>query len=245
MALIESTFTERVSRWQAAEPGELAPNFHALESGGSDIDMQFVKATEFILSDLDMLKALDINEMFLWMALNEFSKYTISFQPILEVVHSVGTGETARSYLEFDTGMMDTNGTEPVPTPFVRNVTALWRDLESDKLPDVFVTTNIEGIRRVRYFMIEGIGLDLIKTLLPKSTMMRIIPGVDLTKKAFREEVLFVPIINLQIPNLKETGLDTAHHNDLHGVGWSVNDGDDDDVFFDYSKPCPPVCNNH
>ena len=243
MAFDETTFTKRVEKWQSAEPGELAPNFHSLKAvNGNLLDQQFVTVDSWDLTDLAELQNSDIEAMFLWMALDDFQKSTISFEPILEVETTTGT----RKFLEFNDNVFQNLGqTEPVPTPFVNNTRAVWRKLEPEKIAEAFTNRNPKGSERVRYFKIEGVGLDWIKALLPYAIGFRILPGIDLNKATDDMEVTFVPIINITVPTISATGMTEAHGQNLHGFGWTVLEEGDDEVYFDYSRPCPPVCNNH
>ena len=250
MSIDAKTFSDSVERWQSAEPMELNANFHALQHQGSplakdapDLNQQFVQVDSFTMSkdDLDELKNQEIHAMFLWMALDDFDRKKFTFQPILEIENDKG-----RFYYGFDrapyTGFEDT---QVVPTPFVKNTRAVWRQMNTDDIANVFINEDATGAKRVRYFMISDPGLGHIKSLLKDASVFQVLPGIDLNKETQADDVLFVPIIHIAVGDLSATSLAGSHDAHLHGFGWSVNDNFDDNIFFDYTRPCPPVCNNH
>lgn len=243
-------FVDRVERWQSAEPGELAQNFHALvpqptNSIDGPANLQFVKATSFPIEDLTLLQDVSatVQSIRIWMTMRQFDKTSIGFEPILEVYYLDKDAKAQTLLLGSDTNNLTLGGSEPVPLPFVKNTTQLWKELESENLPGVFdVRTSTGSIERVHFYDVSGIGLDLIKLLLPHATNMNILPGLDLNKSVNSDNTIFIPIIQLQVPAIKDIELTALSDNHLTGLHWHLRDDDDDDAFFDFARPCPPLC---
>ena len=250
MKIDKSQFIDKVERWQKAEPVELSANFHALKSQGAptanapDLNKQFVQVDSFTMDedDLKHLKKQKIEAMFLWMALDDFDRDKFTFQPILEIETKNGK----RLYYDFESAPYDVfANTQEVPTPFVKNTRAVWRQMNIDNIANMFINEDATGPKRVRYYMFTGNGLKQIIDLIQYANKFQIFPGIDLNKETEPEDVLFIPIVHIAVPTIKVTPLANAHEAHLHGFGWSVNDDLDDNIYFDYTRPCPPVCNNH
>ena len=247
-------FLDRVTRWQKAEPGELAPNFHALidldnfdgaEPGTESPNYQFVKASVFPLEGLTELQAVadQIQEIYIWMAMDSFEKDKIGFEPIVQVAYLDTKGITQSLMLFAKDNNNALTETEPIPVPFVDNTTKLWREIASENVPDAFTVMDDLGfVQRVRYYRVEGTGLTTIKKMLPNATSFSILPGLDLNKSVSYNDTTFIPIIRVSVTNLADCALDDLHKDDLMGVHWSVSDDGDGDGFFDFSNPCPPLC---
>lgn len=240
MALSEKEFKERVERWQQAEPGVLASFFHQLinEDASTGLNYQFLKARIFYLNGLDDLQKHEVQSMNIWMGLRAFHPDSVNFEPLLEVIDDKGKSH----YYDCADNTLNFGQTEPVPTPFVDNTSRLWLDQQSDQLPDMFTTTGKAGIQRVRFFRVEGTGLSIIKNLLPSAVAFNIIPGLDYNKLANPDDTVFIPIINIKVPELNVLSINSISNDHLHGVGWSIVEDGDDDTFFDFSRPCPPTC---
>lgn len=244
MSIDTQEFNDRVARWQSSEPGELAQNFHALQAGftetGGPVNMQFVKGTSFpILNFGELIKRADqVTMIKIWMTLKEFDKTAIGFEPILEVFYLDETGTSGSFLLGSDAKNMTLGDTEPIPVPFVHNTTTLWADLESENLPGVFENRNALGqLQRVQFYVVEGIGLEMMKALFPTMTELTILPGLDLNKSVNAEDTIFIPIVKIKSSGIIPFG---DHH--IKGYNRVFRDGDDDDNYFDFNNPCPPFC---
>jgi len=248
MSINTKEFNDRVERWQSSEPGELAQNFHALQSlptdEGGPVNLQFVKATSFPIAGIEQLSdvADTVQEIRIWMTLKEFDKNTVGYEPILQVFY-LDTKGVSQNFL---LGTADNNNgltdSEPVPLPFVQNTTQLWKELESENLPGMFDIRNSTGrIERVQFYKVHGTGLDIMKRLFPTMTALNILPGLDLNKSANHDDSIFIPIVNIQVPTVTIIEINEFTNNHLTGVHIHLQDGDDD-TYFDYSSPCPPIC---
>ena len=248
MSISTQEFNDQVALWQSAEPGNLAQNFHALQAQGPTADdgpvnLQFVKGTSFPIADFSELKdkADRVTMIKIWMTMKKFEPTSIGFEPVLQVFYKDDAGNISNFLLNGGARNAILGDTEPIPAPFVHNTTTLWAELESENLPGVFEVRGRTGqMQRVQFYVVEGEGLEIMKLLFPNMSGMSILPGLDLNKSVNPEDTVFIPIVNIKAP-LETIDFAPISNGNLSGVHWVLRDGDDDN-YFDFNNPCPPLC---
>ncbi|MCE7996565.1 MAG: hypothetical protein HEP71_31630 [Roseivirga sp.] len=247
-----------LKNWQEAEPDDLYKNFHKLDKEKQTASF-FVRGTEFKLGQegLEVLngqktpKSIEKSELTrinLWIGLSDFHKETIGFTPILGL-----TFENADQSESFFYEMGNVNplllrkpdDSSLLPLPFVEQVKKNWIETTSDQMTDTVTSQSAIGLERVLVYEITGGGLDFFIENRKALTNLYLYPGVDLNKSSV-EDISFISVFGLRFNNLlKDTTKDSFFRRSGYGISWTLKKEsglDEDEVFLDYARPCPPTC---
>ncbi len=268
----DQRLAEYMKNWQETEPRELYQNFHKLDDTDKKKAYAFfVRGTEFRLSKEGLEKltaAPKENERLIGisvvMGLSEFKPHTVNFVPILGLTYCKEKCKQCREhndpykckdniayYYEFEDvkhnrksywGSDVDDGSSVVSLPFVDQVRNNWLDTASDQMADTVTSQSPEGLERVLSYQIADAGLDFFIANREFLTDLYIYPGVDLNKHT-TADIAFIPVFGLKFQRLADTDTSSLFRKHGFGISWKINGEDEDDeLFMDYSRPCPPTC---
>ncbi|GAB5522225.1 MAG: hypothetical protein Roseis2KO_00970 [Roseivirga sp.] len=251
-----------LKNWQEAEPFDLYKNFHRLDDSGKVA--YFIRGTEFRLGEKGMEKLTTptpnekLSGVALSIGLSDFKREKVNFIPILELTFCPDTCQNCENcedkttyYYELEDvkkkrksywGMDDYSGSSVVSLPFVDHVRNNWIDTTSEEIADTITSQSAKGLERVLLYQIVDAGLDFFAANREYLTGLNIYPGVDLNKNSVKD-ISFIPVFGLKLETLSNADTSTLFQRHGFGISWKINGEDEDDeLFLDYSRPCPPTC---
>ena len=247
---------KEVLRWQDAEPFDLYKNFHELYKEDNE-SHYFVRGTDFYLSDEGLAALTDgengvLKRVDLWFGLKKFEKKDITFAPILGLTFDKDGVEKSSFYHMLPTPMEkrvklnlnSTEGSSVISVPFVDEVRNNWIDTTSEQIADTLTSQSVEGLKRIVVYQIDGAGLEFLSTNREMLTGFKMYPGVD-RNKSTPANISFITVFGLQFSTLQDTARDVLFDSSGFGISWKIGGDsgeDDDELFLDFSKPCPPTC---
>lgn len=245
---------EYLKRWQQAEPFDLYKNFHRLKEEDADLSY-FVRGIEFKLGKQGLAvlmgdkKGTDLTGISLSFGLTEFDKKKVSFIPVLGLTFGTIEDQETFYYQMEDVKSNEKpnwvtsnyDGSSVVSVPFVDRVRNNWIETGSEQIADTLTSQSYFGLERVLIYQIEGAGLDFFISNRAFLTDLYVYPGVDLNKNSVKD-ISFIPVFGLKFESLQTLDSSTLFRKQGYGISWKVNDDDDDELFLDFARPCPPTC---
>ena len=232
-------------QWQEEELLQLANHFHKLEDNSG----QYARVKRFDMIDVSGFNLeTSLVSMEIKLGLLDSSKRQVTFRPLLEIYRK--NGESMTYLFEPVTNGIDQSASnkfysEPVPAPYKNMVWGNWNDIDTNLIDDLFVAQAVnetgkdtveKRMERVHSFIVDGSGLDVIKSLIGNITSFYIYPGVDLNKQSKIDKVTFTPIIGMVHPSAKK-GNGSYFFSSMGAVEFGESE-----TYVEYSRPCPPTC---
>ncbi|AXT57128.1 hypothetical protein D1815_15750 [Aquimarina sp. AD1] len=246
---------EKIERWQQEEVLLLARHFQRLnETKGRPFSGYYTRANYFQMDAVDVaiLNSLKddgktIQRIKTHMALEVEDKKNFTFVPIIEVdledtINNLfftlipKYKEPVEPIQNGTIGDLDTGGVL-VPGIFKEMILTNWNNLEDNLIDDLFVAvdTKTRQRERVNYYLIDNIDIiDLINdSLLGEIEEFILYPGVDMNKFHKRDMISFTPVIGITPVGEVITEILSRH---------ALLEFTDEEIFIEYSSPCPPTC---
>lgn len=234
--ITEEIFAKSTNRWKDADVLQLTKHFHKLERNKG----QYERVNYFKMSEKNVERFNQIEEIKTFkihLALKDNYKEKFTFFPIFETIDIHG------KKLRFDLepfqkpkpkkseSEIERLGSEIVPAIFKEMIHDNWEDVEMSLVDDLFtVKTKGKPMERVIFYEVTA---DLINPYLPNNIKeLKLYPGLDMNKFQHKDMISFTPVIGLT-PYKPVEGT-------LYRAGILESDGNE--VFIEYSKPCPPTC---
>ncbi|WP_299313301.1 hypothetical protein [uncultured Aquimarina sp.] len=246
--------SEKIQRWQEEEVLLLARHFQRLnETKGKPFSGHYTRTNYFQMKqqDVDTLNGLKdektIQSIKTHLALEVEDKKQFTFVPIIEVdvVGTLGNlfFSLVPSYKEplqpnqnGTVGDVD-NGGALVPGIFKEMILTNWNNLEDNLVDDLFVAVDTKARQRerVNYYLIENTDIITLfnDALIGNIKEFILYPGVDMNKFLKRDMISFTPVIGITPKIEVKTDIISRH---------AVVEFTEDEIFIEYSSPCPPTC---
>ncbi|AXT52136.1 hypothetical protein D1818_15290 [Aquimarina sp. BL5] len=247
---------QKIERWQQEEVLLLARHFQRLnETKNKPFSGHYTRTNYFKMKcdDVTTLNDLKDDEKTIQrikthMALEVEDKKKFTFVPIIEI-DLADTFEKLFFSLEpkykepvqpNQNGMIGdiNNGGVLVPGIFKEMILTNWNNLEDNLVDDLFVSvdTQTRQRERVNYYLIENTDIiDLFNdSLLGNIEEFILYPGVDMNKFHKRDMISFTPVIGITPKSEIDTDIISRHS--------VVEFSETNEIFIEYSTPCPPTC---
>ncbi|WP_024768407.1 hypothetical protein [Aquimarina macrocephali] len=234
--ITEKVFKESTSLWRNADVLQLTHHFHKLDPAKG----QYERVYYFSMSDDDVErfnKIQEIKTFTMHMALKRGYKEKFTFFPIFEIVDIDGNkqyfGLEAYQKPRIKTlqNKEDELGSEIVPLTFKQMIHDNWEEVDMSLVDDLFtVKTKKKPMERVIFYTVTAA---LINPYLPNGIeKIKFYPGLDMNKFQYKDMISFTPVIGITPKEPVENMLQRA----------GIIEYSDNEVFIEYSKPCPPTC---
>ncbi|MCE7993479.1 MAG: hypothetical protein HEP71_15940 [Roseivirga sp.] len=245
--------SDHIENWQCCDIAQLVNHFHFMEKDKSG-DLQQMRLGALVLEGeaLSLLKSDSLKSLTLHMALTkkEAVNGEATFAPILEVCKEGGLEGSAT----FKPYSSDAPYSGLVPGVFKEAVNRNWLLIDSTLVDDLFLAykptekNQIPQLQRLlRYHISKKTNTLLFDVLTMKGVQdnlkaIDLYMGADMNKLDDKGAFTFTPVIVLRTKKLDDETLLAIAKKGLRSFG-GLTDDDDDEVLFEYLKPCPSTCN--
>ncbi len=238
--ITQEKFNEDTKRWREEDILKLANHFHKLHFDGRSKE-QFKRADKFVMdtgNDLERFKnkMSEITGIKMYLALEASDVHKHTFYIILGVTYEASSEEEYFKLSPPD--VFGSFATEIVPETFKKMICENWEEIDNHLIDDLFIAKQGINRERVHYFHISDNIITYIKENMSQLnvTGITLYAGVDMNKFDKKEMISFTPVLGFKYENKKNEN--PKHVLGLHGVLESISN----EVYFEYSKPCPPTC---
>ncbi|WP_074406833.1 MULTISPECIES: hypothetical protein [Aquimarina] len=234
--ITEEIFKESTTLWRNADVLQLTHHFHKLDP----VVGQYERVYYFSMSKDDVKRFNAIQEIktfTMYMALKRGYKEKFTFFPIFKIVDIEGNiqyfGLEAfqKPNIKEPQNKEDELGSEIVPLTFKQMIHDNWEEVDMSLVDDLFtVKEKKKPMERVLFYTVTA---DLINPYLPNGIeKIKFYPGLDMNKFQYKDMISFTPVIGITPKEPIENMLQRA----------GMIEYSDNEVFIEYSKPCPPTC---
>ncbi|WP_299435453.1 hypothetical protein [uncultured Aquimarina sp.] len=240
--------SDNIKRWEQEEVLLLARHFQRLNNDTKSSSSYYTRTNRFMMSDSDLKclnKLKDITSIRIFMSLEKEDKTKFTFCPIIEITTTTRKHPFCFSLIPefYESEPLHMNnksadgGGRLVPGIFKEMIVANWNNVEDNLIDDLFVAKDERTrlLMRVNFFDVSS---DLVLELFNgtfRNNIKRFImyPGIDMNKFQNRNMISFTPVLGV-IPKKKvKTEIISRH---------GLAEFGDEEVFIEYSSPCPPTC---
>ncbi|MDH7446207.1 hypothetical protein [Aquimarina sp. 2201CG14-23] len=242
--------SDNIKRWEQEEVLLLARHFQRLNDGTKSSGSYYTRTNRFVMSDNDLKclnKLKDITSIRIYMSLEKEDKTKFTFCPIIKITTTSRKHPYCFSLIpEFDkprplrmNNESVNGGGRLVPGIFKEMILTNWNNVEDNLIDDLFVAKD-EGTRslmRVNFFDVSSdIVLHLFNGTFHNNVARFIMyPGIDMNKFQNRNMISFTPVLGIVPKKKVQTEIISRHGFAEFG---------DEEIFIEYSTPCPPTCPN-
>ncbi|MBW1298958.1 hypothetical protein [Aquimarina litoralis] len=247
--LITRKQSEDIIRWEQEEVLLLARHFQRLNVIEKFKNSFYTRTNFFEMKDVDVkiLNTLKkITRIRIYMSLEEEDKSKFTFCPIIQI--AIATREEPYYFTlipEFDKPKVSLDrrrtsmnqGGTIVPGIFKEMILHNWNSIEDNLIDDLFVAKEetTGSLVRVNFFEINSETIiELFNNTFHGNIEKFIMyPGVDMNKFSDRSMISFTPVIGITPKEKVKTEIISRH---------GLVEFSDEEVFIEYSRPCPPTC---
>ena len=233
-------YKTEIDRWAEEDVLQLANHFHKLHSYKG----QFERTSNFTMNvpnDIAYFNEIkkDIKDLRIYMALDTQDKEQFTFFPLLQVIDTKNEKHFFKLYPITEKRAVREKS-ELVPELFKNIICDNWDAIDINLIDDLFTArkkddNGYETIVRVKYYQIcEEIVEKVIKKL-DSINGITLYSGIDMNKFSDKYQISFTPVLGFQYENQ-----DTA--NETFGLKGLLEFSKGEEVFVEYSSPCPPTC---
>ncbi|WP_459210128.1 hypothetical protein [Aquimarina rhabdastrellae] len=232
---------KNIKKWKEADIQTLSKHFHRLNTLAKG-DIHFERVNKFVMQEDDIVRFREyqatIKGIKIHLALQKNNKKKFTFFPILEAILDSGQEEYFKLIPKKNTTENSRAYSAIVPGIFKEMIVKNWEEIENHLLDDLFIAETNKELKRVHYFVIDQAIVSLINKF-EDIEAITLYPGVDMNKFNTKQMISFTPVLGILHKKSTET---LQMFIPSHGLLEFENEGEKEEIFIEYSRPCPPTC---
>lgn len=232
-------YKTEIERWAQEDVLQLANHFHKLNINNN----QFERTSYFTMNsdDVKIFQAMkeSITDLRIYMALKEQNKEAHTFFPVLRVTDDKGKHTFFELISGDEVGTPSSIKAEFVPELFKNMISKNWDAIDINLIDDLFTARKIEDTDfevtvRVKYFKICTEIINVIKEI-ELINGITLYSGIDMNKFPDKYQISFTPVLGFQYQKQDTSNL-------TFGLKSILEFNKGNEVFVEYTSPCPPTC---